>query len=956
MPFTKSALTTTLFLLVGFIPVPAEEAESNSAPAAEVEVSYNKAFDQLLELGFPSCEGLQLVKVSLPDDLAYDDKYSIGYLECYSFDESKLFDTEYAWLVSEEDGIGTIRYREFFELDLKRKKQRGALMKFLVGSGNDSGGNHKLADWENAEPSKLVSSMSKQLKSLKSHNLFVARTWEYNDSGAQICARCLAMATAIYSAGYEKEANQLASAIFALASINDKVIDELVNMLAESQYSESYQKYYEDNDLLAFRKSVDLLAETFPRGWKNYYGAQLLSAKIGLGLESTERKIPAHEKFSADPEVLAIIDQLLARTDDISLSAPTGWILPQDPDANESSRNSYGYSSRHSQPQKWASEIIAKRRKALETLILLVDDPTILKARKAADRSNSWSQSYYDDDMPAEDLAMQQYDAMLRPLSVGDVAQSLIKSALPVQSSRGDEISSSALIAYAEQWLDSNHNRSDSEIAVSFLQQENSDFVQAGLTYLCSAEYNESHDKAIQQYFLLGENIDLNLIQKYVSSRKAKASTFVTKLEAELKSRESSDDRSFEYRMKQKGGVDKYIDALKSLMVSKPPAEMLAEIQAGKVSLETGMNHYWAAIESDKSQFNQAEYLKFVVGYQSAEGKIESLDVLIEKCFNLNLIYNPYSDDREQTKNKELSGEERELWRSLMKCHSTLTPSELEKMNGVLHFDTYVAWCVLWFVDGDTALRMMSVANLSSEEESRSMIVGHANHLLGDRADSPVPDPPEEGSDIYNEVTSEVSTMNVDQLITYINTAELSQKMVLDEIMADETKRPESLSSISGSIIKPHAPIWGNFTSEDKKDLERLLVGKVFDQSVLKQMHHWFFERRDRLPNTICVFMKGHGLFGSYTAYLMHGKQAEEYLDSLELDMSDVSGFKQVTAVSARAGEQLFLSVPAGDDEAYDKKLAEMFGDASDEANAQAGSFYIVYQMKSENYDRSSKE
>ena len=428
-----------------------------------------------------------------------------------------------------------------------------------------------------------------------------------------LSGRLLLLATQIHQNGKTALANELAMAVFDAVASRESAVDAAVSLIADRAYEAAAQAFFASGDWAAYNKSLTDLVAKFPRGWSAREAVAMLLPQVAKQAAGEKPAVPSLPSIPLDPKALEAIQQLTAKPEatdpaaaDEQLAKLAGVDLAS---LTPQMRTRILESLRHQGMRQFRSsspwlldppgkqpanatpltKITAFGIQALPVLAALVDDPwlTWLPNENARD-----GLSYYPSSEGDAERIMRIHASLNRPSSRGEIACSLLKSALPSSSDNSydsRETDPQSLRELALAFWKENQHATREELAAVFLRDGSSYQAQAAAVLLASSADPKAH-QAFEAYILAADPAiaHAQYVQVYLTARKAAAKPFFdayAKLVRSQSTDAASDDHSDEFPSqgsRQGASPEKILKQLSNLVTGISPLALAKEIAKGK--------------------------------------------------------------------------------------------------------------------------------------------------------------------------------------------------------------------------------------------------------------------------------------------------------------------------------------------------------------------------------------
>ena len=254
--------------------------------------------------------------------------------------------------------------------------------------------------------------------------------------------------------------------VFGVAKSPEQALDGAVSLLADAQLAGLARNWTASGDAARYASALDALAAKFPRGWERREAAVLLAARV------REQKAAP---LAAEPDAKQAAEFLLKlkAAQIAELPVERNWLLPgggrpsgevpglsPGEDDEEPAEKPAGKDSP-------VGAFFAKKREAAMALAKLLDDRRYLRAERDA---NSRRHESYGERKSREELVRQQYDQLVRPHEMGELAWALLHQLLPDEIRREAEEHAATRARVTLAWMTAAAAKTDDELAWDYLR------------------------------------------------------------------------------------------------------------------------------------------------------------------------------------------------------------------------------------------------------------------------------------------------------------------------------------------------------------------------------------------------------------------------------------------------------------------------------------------------------
>ncbi len=483
-------------------PVFAQAGSAPSQPGAETVRDFSKGFEKFAALGLPDIKKATWVEL----------EWSAGLQSSVYFGHAGPKLKGNAWLFETKPGgrgiFVTADGRTMEVGDLKQRER-----------------NARTGQWSPADLSAdvktLLGFLEKPVGGKHSDRY-------YFDSGGW--GQLFLYAVYFHQKGLTAEANQIAARLFQQAGDSRKVIQQAVNLVADSQYQNAFDAFKTSADWAQFGKEMEALLARIPN-WRNRPVFQRLA-------DAVKKRIATPEPPAVEGADLTDEDRKLARElggmkpSDVGeypmwMHSSSNWVLGERSgmrgEADEKSA---------------VCRIMARKAKAFPLLIALLKDDYLV----AADlRGNfPYAGSFFSsrgEEVVDEEKIQEFYDAMSRPATRGEIARELLKPVVLDSRDRyRSEVDTDTIRQQALDWYGRYKDKTDGELARHFLEQGSPGNRHAAIEALAQSSKPEDQ-QAVEKHFLESKDVvqEVSMVSLYVMQRGEAARGFVDKYLARIK-------------------------------------------------------------------------------------------------------------------------------------------------------------------------------------------------------------------------------------------------------------------------------------------------------------------------------------------------------------------------------------------------------------------------------------
>ncbi len=599
-----------LFAMRGFAQEEAAEA-----------VDYTRGFELLAELGLPGVAGSEWGKLEL------NQQGSLGMASTRSaqsaFSAFETSPTGNAWkLAAGEDSDRTpvVMAGGTVAMEVSLERKQGFLSRLLRGPQREPPDGPAGGTWKESGLASDVATICKALEDYRpdpdeAHYSFMGRYGVENGWG-----HLLVFASQLHGAGHAEEANRLAALVVAKAPTPKMAVDQAVSVVAEGEFEEVTDDFFESRDWTAYHDGLAGLAEKYPRGWDKAGAVRLLIPKVKARAAEEPAPDPSIEGETLTAEALAAIGtmgevpeaespgKMAARMGVDLAGVPAEFrhqVLRQ---MMEGGYRGYQSGDRGLWPLKGlpaeeagqgaVTALCGMKMDGVLALAALATDETLLP--RPAGSSRHRSSYYYGSGESPVEQARRIYGQMRRPVSRGELAQAALRPALPDGAGDLDDMPPDELQGYVVEWWREHRNEEPLDLARHYFEEGSE--MQRREVAVWLAERGDDRSAALfetvvfEGYSVAGH---LPAVEAYLRIRKEKAKAFFDKFAAAIRAEAeaaggtggSSDPyrRRFEYAMSEEGGVEGLLKKLEIHVAAIEPEEIIADVLAEEIEAGQGL-------------------------------------------------------------------------------------------------------------------------------------------------------------------------------------------------------------------------------------------------------------------------------------------------------------------------------------------------------------------------------
>lgn len=561
------SLITCSILAASLLPLSAQTpAEVNPKPTTEAPriVDYSPAINELLKLGFPdirNAKGIKYVKVN-DNQLQWNTRgFSFG-----SDQYAPKGLTGNGFLIPNEDPKKASRfiYLGGFEMQHLTSNKKSI---FAGNSYNNGSNNITKGKATDADIKKDLQVATKWVKDF-------ALSDNYKYSHNQPYTAALGYASVAHQAGHKEEANALIKALILNHQNPEQMIDTLINLLAETEYLESYNDFQITTDWKAYHKDLLRLQKKFPRGWKNQPALTILIPQVDSQINNVvviEPKIKGHD-FS--PEIQKLLKQ--------TANPPKK--------SNSQYYDSQLFLIKKSERSTSAPPFIQLTQLGMDGFIAiasLIGDDTLVPPSRNNFNNHHYSHSsfgYYDDE---ETTPEQAYASIQKPQTLGSIAHNFISANLPHDYQTLSELDPEGCKNLAIEWWQEHRHDDRIDLIKHYMAMGNQNHTRSLINSL-SQENTEESIQLLESSILSSDTPSnfSNSVQQYVMARKTKANDFLTKYEAAvMKEIELNGKDSINYQFREETQLELFFSNLRGFTEEQDPKKLLVQLEKDNTKL-----------------------------------------------------------------------------------------------------------------------------------------------------------------------------------------------------------------------------------------------------------------------------------------------------------------------------------------------------------------------------------
>ena len=797
------------------------EASVSKAPQGDFEA----AFAELLKIGVPDAKGHRYVHLKL-----LNENTGSSY-EYDPYSNSRRYKRKgNAWVPNDEKAKEAKTRKAIYNgheiREILNQPKRGFFTKLLTGKAKDRGGK-AAAEVKDIDVKDEVEGILKTLQPQDPDMLF------YSGMGSSSSknARYLLFACHLHRAGHTELGNRLASKLFSIVTHPEKLLDEVITMLAKARMQTAYLDFLKGRDWKAYHAELEKISNDFPRGWYDRKGLPILLKQVEARINDTPPRYRPVKGMPVSDEAKALVDALLTRTDpleidDFGLWAVTPGRLPDDP---------------------LLRPLLKLGKDALPALVAVVEDETLIPTslEEGYYSSNYSRMVAYGSNGGAFDLSRGAYKNLVRPTTRSDVAKALLIRAIPDSTGEFNSLSASALANSVKVWWKENKDRSPGETYRAMLAGDSSSARQA-LNFLTSSDDPQDHE-AVEKFFLSQSDFQSwqYQIQSYVRVRKKGAANFAKKLKPLLANDPEFDS---EQLMKQ---LDLFSSDLK-------PADLLKKMRDGEMPLREGVTSLRSLAGEGKLFEVLPDLMPILAENLEAEGHFATINELVRWAGGRE-YYNESDDGSYSKTSLERIATSKAEWTKLTALKSPVT----EEMKETVPFisgapDAGAVYALvldqIYFPAHNGWIR--GISQELTTEQFYQLYQKRAAFLLEGKDDG-FPDPGSVGEERFAEIKEEIIKLSAPEILSLKASLPLVERLSWPQVIAGfEEELPQGLLDLGayvGAINFTNSP---TLKSEYQDRLKALIKDKKVTVDLLTKLSELHLEIAKDDPNLVLYLLK----------------------------------------------------------------------------------------------------
>lgn len=756
--FIKRAVLTRYLYIATCMAVPYAHGQATS----KRKVDYGTAVEEFVKQGFPDIRGEEIRYVKINDQNL---KWGQDGFSFERVDELKKL-TGNGFLIPSKDSKTPDRFVFMGGSELFYLKKGSKATKHM-DSDQLVRGALKEAD------------IKKDLKKIQKWALTASQDSSFSYRGTDSYAVALGYTTLAYQMGYKEEANELFKTLFLNHSDPEAFIDRLINSLAEKEYESVYSSFLEAANWEQYHQELVRLYEKYPRGWVNQPALEILIPKVKERVDKIIPSTPKIEGHEFTPEVQKLVNATAVYNPKAEEQYGNQLFLITPLEKN-SKASAFGQLKQHGMD-------------GLLGIIALLGDTTLVTESSS---SSHYSSSYYHSGSDEQTSAEEAYESIDRPSTRGELSEGILKSVLPHNRNLLSNMDEDALKRFALKWWEEHRNDSKIELTKHYLELGNDNHVYSIMNELLTQDTAESREM-FENTILTTSDHDryVRLAQSYVKNRRFNAKEFLDKYEELLVKEVGEDPEDNYYQVKNLGGTEKFIASLRKFTVEIKPDEILLKLADSEVSIAEQMDLLKVYYKENDVSGKVDEFIALANNKETLEEKFAVLSGLSEimygeeseydeSVFDIN-VYGSFdgipsgiavTDDKNEPEKQaeprklDLTSEQRKNWENLLFSQEYFESTKLSYLSGIIldkyiHSDRtrseYEQCEALW---GHPLFELV-------ESRSRAMLDGEK--LI------PLPSYDLVSEERVNELTKEFTTVNASELRNYVESLNLSERLII---------------------------------------------------------------------------------------------------------------------------------------------------------------------------------
>ncbi|MGJ8657432.1 MAG: hypothetical protein ACSHX6_13365 [Akkermansiaceae bacterium] len=877
-------IPTTLYLLITLITaIPTTTlGQANTAPPSKKSpnriIDYTPAIDELLKIGFPNIkdtEGIKYVKVN---------------------DRNLEWTCSGFGFPSHDDNIPKLKGNGF-HIPSKDKTKPDRFI-YLGGCEIDYFPSTLKPTSNQAQQTSTRGPIS---TADLSQDLISILTWAQADTthdpfgynSESTFSAALGFAVLAHQAGHQKEATKLIKTLFLKQQDPEKIINTLINNLANREYNSVHAKFTQNTNWSEFHTSLITLQKKYPRGWANQPGLEILIPQVLSRVKNLPVPTPSIPGHTFSPEIQKLIDTTVKPT--------------ANTDEYYSANNLFVINPTQKHPK--APPFIQLTHHGMDGFIAIasmIGDETLMP-QADNDGNSHYSNYYYNDDFISPQAA---YQALAKPPTRGTKATSIIQSALPHNSQMLAAMTPAQLKSLAIEWWKKHRNDTKTALITHYLELGNQSHTAALIQSMMDQDTAESRlllEKTILTHQRPSYQADI--VKYYVKKRKSKAKDFLAKYKDILINAEkTTNTNSIHYSVRNAGGAEKFIESLTSYTEEIDPQKLLTDLAKKDAKAKQIMELLSTAYEGQAL----SEYINPLI--QIAANKEETID---QMHILTTLLESSYSNGK--TSSSPSGANLRAALSTMLSNHKaqeakketvdpnkpTLTPEQQTAWEKLLFSDLHIHGSKISSVAGmlldkftnpdRTAWQYESLETLGPDTIDK-LIRERSKLILAGTPLSPLPDPDSINEERLTEMLKSLNAVAPAQLRQTLLAFNHSERIKLtdsEEADAIFTKGQDFIQGI-GSVD----PMYQPENLEQLTSIFQPIIGKKKNTDTYKQLATILLENADAFTNISIVITQPRTLPGLQLSIYNQSSSASEEIKAAQKDLlaDKIDAFSAITA------------------------------------------------------------
>jgi len=883
---------TVVYLLIGAFSVQAQD-QAAEAQAAD----YGPAFDRLIKLGLTDTNGATYVALKLQTG---DGQRDQSYYGGYGRGTPPKRDGN-AWLMpGEKDGASTLIHNYYQRISVMRKKKRGGLMRALVGKAKTPDGVGAVGDWKSVKVSKDAEKILTGLDAMaKAGQVFNADQWEYDNSAAEMASKVLVMACHMYRAGHTKEGNQIAQKILSLSPNPERLIDGIVNELANKQYQLLVEAFFKTKDWKVYHEGLTALTKKYSRGWSTRLGAQILLPKIDQKIKGTKAELKQFKGITLKPEAVKILDDLLTQTEPILVTPTPYWLIV---DANKKpSGGDYRYRQNASAPE-WIKKICAMGMDGFVALAAAAGDESLI-ATSIQSASHYYSRSYMMGSRSSLDQqALMAYRTMQRPCTRGEIVRKILISTMPDNNNELGQKPPDELRDIAYQWWLAHRGDSKSALARHIMEVGNNSARQIAVNTLIESGKDEDA-KLVEQYILSADSLSssVQMVEPYLKARRGKAREFFQNYSTILTDMAANgEESSLPWNLRKEGDLPKFLKRLSVYVEDVSAEKIITDMRSGKTPVKEGVAMLGAAMGNGEI----VAQLPALVTLASEKDKlIERVEILQGLVSLISSDDGGGSEEEDEAYMKQLIAsmlKSKADWQKLLSHTQTTEDQDEQKaLNNLPSIAVYAAWTMeMTYLPHHTG-RLQQINLVLGREKMNAFMMNRAKALLENPETAEFPDAEKVDEERSAGIRDELRKLTSVEIMAYYEKLTLSEKLAWMEVLSGyENELPEGVAGLSKLIVRLN---WDSALKADasyQKDINDIFLNKEMNQELVDQFISFLAKDAERHAQHMFLIQSTGQPGSGMSLRIWSGAQAQSWKDGMITTGAELLNGGKVTSMA----------------------------------------------------------